>query len=197
MGENLSWETNNVTAEQRREMNGQYGMTVWFTGLSGSGKSTIAKLVEAELVRESHSAYLLDGDNLRHGLCADLGFSDADRDENIRRIASVAALFADAGVIALVSAISPFERMREYARSLSPRFLTVYVKADISVCSARDPKGNYAKAAAGLIKNYTGIDSPYEPPLNPDLILDTEKMSPRQCADMLLAAIAKEQKWTE
>ena len=189
MSENVVWQKQ-LTAEQDRIVaNGHKGAVVWFTGLSGSGKSTVASLVEKRLVDEGVTAYLLDGDNLRHGLCGDLGFSDADRDENIRRVAEVAALFEDAGAVALVSAISPFEKMRTFAKSRCKRFLLIYVSTSAAACEKRDPKGLYAKARRGELTGFTGIDSPYEVPENPDLTLDTETMSVDDCADKALALI--------
>jgi bifunctional enzyme CysN/CysC len=151
------------------------GATVWFTGLSGSGKSTVAVEVERQLVAAGRAAYLLDGDNLRHGLNADLGFSAADRTENIRRVGEVARLFADAGVVALVPVISPYAADRDRARAVHEaaglRFVEVWVDTPLEVCEARDPKGLYAKARAGEITGFTGIDDPYEAPTHPDLRL--------------------------
>ncbi len=191
MSENVVWQKRLTDEQDRIKANGHKGAVVWFTGLSGSGKSTVAALVEKRLVDNGHCAYLLDGDNLRHGLCGDLGFSDADRDENIRRISEVAALFEDAGVISLVSAISPFEKMRAFAKSRSKRFLLLYVSTSVEACEKRDPKGLYAKARRGELTGFTGIDSPYEIPQNPDLILDTETMSVENCAEQVLELIRK------
>ncbi|HOP12140.1 MAG TPA: adenylyl-sulfate kinase [Oscillospiraceae bacterium] len=191
MSENVVWQKRLTTEQDRIEANGQKGAVVWFTGLSGSGKSTVAALIEKQLVDAGHCAYLLDGDNLRHGLCGDLGFSDTDRDENIRRVSEVAALFEDAGVIALVSAISPFEKMRAFAKSRSKNFLLVYVKTSVGACEKRDPKGLYAKARRGEITGFTGIDSPYEIPESPDLVLDTETVSAAECAQQVLSSIKK------
>jgi adenylylsulfate kinase len=177
--ENVLWHNGKITAEDRSRILGQSGKVIWFTGLSGSGKSTIAVDVERELIRQGKLAYRLDGDNIRHGLNADLGFSDADRDENIRRIAEVAALFKDAGIITLVSFISPFRRMRQFARERAGKdsFIEIYVKASLETCRARDPKGLYQKARQGEVAEFTGISSPYEPPENPEIILHTESMS--------------------
>ncbi|HNX15356.1 MAG TPA: adenylyl-sulfate kinase [Oscillospiraceae bacterium] len=191
MSENVVWQKRLTGEPDRIKANGHKGAVVWFTGLSGSGKSTVASLVEKRLVDEGLCAYLLDGDNLRHGLCGDLGFSDADRDENIRRAAEVAALFEDAGVIALVSAISPFVKMRDFAKSRCKQFLLVYVNTSIEDCEKRDPKGLYAKARRGELTGFTGIDSPYEIPEKPDLILDTERMSVEDCAEKVLELIRK------
>ena len=189
MSENVVWQKRLTDEQDRIRANGHKGAVVWFTGLSGSGKSTVAALVEKRLVDEGCCTYLLDGDNLRHGLCGDLGFSDADRDENIRRISEVAALFEDAGAVALVSAISPFEKMRAFAKSRSKRFLLIYVSTSVAACENRDPKGLYAKARRGELTGFTGIDSPYEVPENPDLILNTEAMGVEDCADKVLALI--------
>jgi adenylyl-sulfate kinase len=148
---------------------------VWFTGLPASGKSTVAAAVEAELVRAGRAAYRLDGDNLRHGVCGDLGFTAADRDRNVRRTAEVARLFADAGLVALVSVVSPYEEARQAARDLHERdglrFIEVYVNTPLDECVRRDPKGLYARARAGQLKGFTGVDDPYEPPRSPDVEL--------------------------
>ena len=161
-------------------MNKQRPCVLWFTGLSGSGKSTIANLVERRLHALSHRTYVLDGDNVRHGLNKDLGFTDADRVENIRRVAEVSSLMVDAGLIVLVSFISPFRNERRMARELvgDNEFLEVFVDTPLAVCEQRDPKGLYEKARAGDIKNFTGIDSPYEVPEQADLIIDTTAMTP-------------------
>ncbi len=148
---------------------------MWFTGLSGAGKSTLANLVEGALAAQGCHTYLLDGDNVRHGLNKDLGFTDADRVENIRRVGEVAKLFVDSGLIVLCSFISPFRAERAAIRSLveAREFIEIYVKAPLAVCESRDPKGLYAKSRAGRLPNFTGIDSPYEAPESPDLVLDT------------------------
>jgi adenylyl-sulfate kinase len=164
-----------ISYEDRCKLMGQKGIVVWFTGLSGSGKSTIATAVERLLYEQNIKTYLLDGDNLRLGINSDLGFSDTDRNENIRRISEIAKLFCDSGFVTLVSVISPFSAMREKAKLLigEQRFILVYVKTQISTCMERDPKGLYKKN----IGQFTGIDSAYQPPENPDIILDTEKLS--------------------
>jgi bifunctional enzyme CysN/CysC len=166
------------------------GATVWFTGLSGSGKSTVAAELERARVAAGRPAYLLDGDNLRHGLNADLGFSAADRSENIRRVGEVARLFADAGVVALVPVISPYRVDRDRARAVHEAvgvpFVEVFVDTPLDVCEARDPKGLYAKARAGEIKGFTGIDDPYEAPLRPDLRLTPEDGDPQAQATLVL-----------
>ena len=165
-----------VTREQRWAATGTNGATVWLTGLSGSGKSTIAVALEAQLLAAGTAAYMLDGDNLRHGLNGDLGFSAEDRAENVRRAGEVAQLFADAGIVAVVPLISPYradrDRVRERHEAAGLRFLEVFVDTPIEVCEQRDPKGLYAKARAGEITGFTGVDDPYEAPLAPDLRLD-------------------------
>jgi bifunctional enzyme CysN/CysC len=166
------------------------GATVWFTGLSGSGKSTVAAELERALVAAGRPAYLLDGDNLRHGLNADLGFTAADRSENIRRVGEVARLFADAGVVALVPVISPYRTDRDRARAIHESagvpFVEVFVDTPLEVCEARDPKGLYAKARAGEIKGFTGIDDPYEAPHHPDLRLTPDRGDPATQAALVL-----------
>jgi adenylylsulfate kinase len=176
---NLIWHASTVTPEARADALRQLGTVVWFTGLSGSGKSTLSTALEARLVGEGRPACVLDGDNVRHGLCADLGFSDVDRRENVRRVAHVAALFAQAGVVVATAFISPFREERELARRLlAPgAFVEVHVATPLEECERRDPKGLYAKARAGQIPHFTGIDSPYEPPVAPELTLDTSGQS--------------------
>lgn len=175
----------------RAERNGQRPILLWFTGLSGSGKSTIANLVEQALFHTGRQCYALDGDNLRHGLCRDLGFTDADRVENIRRAGEVAKLFLDAGLIVLCSFISPFRADRQMLRELigDNDFLEIHVDAPIETCIARDPKGLYAKAKAGLIPNFTGLGSPYEAPEKPDIRLKTAESSAEACAEQVLAIL--------
>ncbi|HMJ03069.1 MAG TPA: adenylyl-sulfate kinase [Conexibacter sp.] len=172
---NVTWHEGVVERAQRWESIGTRGATVWFTGLPASGKSTVAGAVEAELVRSGRAAYRLDGDNLRHGVCGDLGFTAADRDRNVRRTAEVARLFADAGLVALVSVVSPYAEARAFARDLHERdglrFIEVYVNTPLSECQRRDPKGLYARAKAGDLKGFTGVDDPYEAPLDPDVEL--------------------------
>jgi bifunctional enzyme CysN/CysC len=169
----------------------QQPSVLWFTGLSGSGKSTIANLVEVELHAQGRLTYMLDGDNVRHGLCGDLGFSDADRVENIRRVSEVAQLMLDAGLIVLVAFISPFRSDRERARaSFRPgEFFEIHVNTPLAVVEQRDPKGLYAKARRGEIKDFTGIDSPYEPPEAPELALDTGVLTAEQAAREVVAAL--------
>ena len=172
---NVTWHEGVVERAQRWESIGQRGATVWFTGLPASGKSTVAAAVEAELVRAGRAAYRLDGDNLRHGVCGDLGFTADDRDRNVRRTAEVARLFADAGVVALVSVVSPYAAARAFARELHEqdgiRFIEVFVNTPLEVCEERDPKGLYARAKAGQLQGFTGVDDPYEPPVAPDVEL--------------------------
>jgi len=166
-----------VRHEERTKRNGHPGAVLWFTGLSGSGKSTIGLELERRLFDQGWPAYLLDGDNLRHGLNADLGFSPGDRTENIRRAAEVAALLADAGVLVIAAFISPYRADRELARKAAPSFHEIYLSADLDTCRQRDPKGLYAKALAGEIADFTGVSAPYEPPLAPELVLDTSRLS--------------------
>ncbi len=176
--ENIRWHGSNVTDEEREQQLG-VGAVVWFTGLSGSGKSTVARAVEAFLVREGHSAYVLDGDNLRFGLNQDLGFSAQDRQENIRRVGEVAKLFAGANVILLAAFISPYQADRDRIRHSLPegRFIEIHVSTSLEVCAQRDPKGLYDKALRGEINNFTGVSAPYEAPTSPELRLDTGTVS--------------------
>jgi bifunctional enzyme CysN/CysC len=185
---NVHWQALDVNAQARAGLKGQEPCVLWFTGLSGSGKSTIANLVEKRLFGEGRHTYLLDGDNVRHGLNQDLGFTDADRVENIRRVAEAAKLFVDAGLITLVSFISPFRSERRIARDLllPGQFVEIFVDTPLEVCMARDPKGLYKRAAAGQIKNFTGIDSPYERPENPELTLSTASISPEDAAERIV-----------
>ncbi len=173
---NITWHGANVTKQEREQTVGQKGCVVWLTGLSGSGKSTVAMRVEQLLLERGAFAYVLDGDNVRHGLNKDLGFSPEDRNENIRRIGEVAHLFADSGVITLTAFISPYRADRDQARSLLPegRFIEALVHAPLAVCEDRDPKGLYKKARAGIIPQFTGISAPYEEPLNGELVVSTE-----------------------
>jgi adenylylsulfate kinase len=174
---NVVWHTHKVSREGRESLLKQKGVVLWFTGLSGSGKSTIANEVAYKLHSMGHLSYVLDGDNIRHGLNKDLGFSPEDRKENIRRISEVASLFADAGLITITAFISPYSLDRNYCRELvgKGRFLEIYTKATIETCEKRDTKGLYKKAREGIIKDFTGINAPYEEPENPELLLDTDK----------------------
>ena len=187
--QNLTYQSFDVNRNVRAGMKGQTARIVWFTGLSGSGKSSIANILERRLTAEGRHAYILDGDNVRHGLNKDLGFTEAARVENIRRVAEVARLMADAGLIVLVSFISPFEKERRLAREISGDidFTEVYVDTPLEVCEARDPKGLYKRARAGEIKNFTGIDSPFEPPQAPEVVLHGAEEEPTALADELHA----------
>jgi adenylylsulfate kinase len=187
---NITWHEGHVSREAREQLLKQRGATVWFTGLSGSGKSTIAFTLEHELVRMGRLAYVLDGDNIRHGLNKNLGFSAADREENIRRIGEVAKLFADAGLIVMTSFISPYRKDRETVRALHQAgnlpFVEVHVATPIETCETRDPKGLYKKARAGELKNFTGIDDPYEAPASAEVTLDATNTSPQEAAAQLI-----------
>ena len=176
---NLKWQNLDISKNVRSRLKVQRAQCVWLTGLSASGKSTIANLLDRRLTIEGRHTYLLDGDNVRHGLCRDLGFTEVDRVENIRRVAEVARLMVDAGLIVIVSFISPFQSERDYARSLfePDEFKEVFVDASLEVCAARDPKGLYRKARRGEIRNFTGFDSPYEQPEYPDVRLNTEELA--------------------
>ncbi len=191
---NITWHHGDIKREDREKANGHKGAVVWFTGLSASGKSTLAHALENTLFEKGYKTYVLDGDNIRHGLNKDLGFSPQDREENIRRIGEVAKLFADAGIIVLTAFISPYRSDREKARKLNPKnFIEVYVKCDIDVCEQRDPKGLYKKAKAGEISEFTGISAPYEEPENPELVIDTGKLSIEESVNQLLSYL-KEQR---
>jgi bifunctional enzyme CysN/CysC len=185
--QNVHWQALDINKQMRAGLKGQKPCVLWFTGLSGAGKSTIANLVEKRLATMGRHTYLLDGDNVRHGLNKDLGFSDADRVENIRRVAEVARLMADAGLIVLVSFISPFRAERRMARSLMPEgeFIEVYVDTPLAVAETRDPKGLYRKARRGELKNFTGVDSPYEPPESPEIRVDTVELQPDEAAERI------------
>ncbi len=188
---NVHWQALAVDKRSRAELKQQAPKLIWLTGLSGSGKSTIANLLEKKLLASGYHSYLLDGDNVRHGLNRDLGFTAADRVENIRRVAETAKLMLDAGLIVITSFISPFRAERDMARQLigSDEFLEVHVATPLAVCEQRDPKGLYGKARRGEIKNFTGLDSPYEPPLAADLVINTEVVSPEAAAEELFALL--------
>jgi len=192
---NVTWHESSVKREEREGLLKQKGATIWFTGLSGSGKSTIACTLEHALVQRGHLAYVLDGDNIRQGLNKNLGFSAADREENIRRIGEVAKLFADAGLITMTSFISPYRKDRDAVRALHEAgkvpFIEVHVNTPIETCEGRDPKGLYKKARAGQIKNFTGIDDPYEAPTTPELSIDATHTSPQQAVVQLIEYLAK------
>lgn len=185
---NVTWHEHKVTREEREQLLKQKGVILWFTGLSGCGKSTVANEVATKLNNMGKLTYVLDGDNIRHGLNKDLGFSPEDRDENIRRISEVACLFADAGVITITAFISPYRKLRNFCRELAGkgRFLEIYTKASLETCEKRDPKGLYKKAREGIIKNLTGIDAPYEEPENPEIIVDTDINDIEQSAELVI-----------
>lgn len=191
--EDIVWHNQNVTKEKRETLLNQKPCILWFTGLSGSGKSTVANAVEAELFKRGIKTYLLDGDNVRHGLNKDLGFSETHRVENIRRIGEVSKLFVDAGIITLTAFISPFKSDRQIAKSLVKydEFIEVFVNTPIEVCESRDPKGLYEKARSGAIKNFTGIDSPYEAPEEPQIEVKTDKLNIQECADKIVNYLVK------
>ncbi len=190
---NVTWHPGQVSRADRQATVSARGATLWLTGLSGSGKSTLACAVEARLVGQGRSAYLLDGDNLRTGLNGDLGFDRAARVENIRRVGEVACLFADAGVVAVVALISPYAESRDQVRRLHRQaglpFVEVYLDTPVEVCSSRDPKGLYAKAGSGAIGSFTGVDDPYEPPRSPDLVIPYDR-DLDSSVDVVLAALA-------
>lgn len=190
---NITWHEGSVTRAEREGLLNQKGVTVWMTGLSASGKSTIACILEQMLLHRKKHAYRLDGDNIRHGLNKNLGFSAEDRAENIRRIGEVAKLFTDAGVIAITSFISPYRKDRDAVRaSLKPgEFIEIYVKVSLEGAEKRDPKGLYKKARAGEIKGFTGIDDPYEAPEKPEILIDTEACNPEEAAKQILAHLEK------
>jgi len=187
---NITWFESHVIRQQREKLLGQIGCTIWFTGLPSSGKSTTAFTLEHELVKRGYLAYVLDGDNIRHGLNKNLGFSAEDREENIRRIGEVAKLFADAGVITMTSFISPYRKDRDLARKIHKeaglRFFEVFVDTPIDVCEVRDPKGLYKKARDGQLRGFTGVDDPYEKPLKPDLIISTSVLKPERIVQGIL-----------
>lgn len=186
--QNLVWHYSHITPAQREQALAQRPLTIWLTGLSGSGKSTLAFALEHALFSLRRITYTLDGDNVRHGLCRDLGFSESDRSENIRRIAEVAHLMNDAGLIVITSFISPYREDRELARQIigQERFLEIHVSTPLSTCEQRDPKGLYRKARAGELPNFTGISAPYEPPTAPALTLDTSITSLERCLEQLV-----------
>jgi len=192
-GKNITWHASRVTVETRDKLLGQRGYVLWLTGLSGSGKSTIACLLEERLIREGHPAYVLDGDNVRHGLNRDLGFTAEDRDENIRRVGEVAAMFSKAGVVAIAAFISPYAKGRQEAREAAgdAQFVEVFLDTPIAECELRDPKGLYKKARAGQISDFTGIDAPYEQPENAGLTIHTERFTPPECIEQIMQFLGK------
>ena len=190
---NVVWHHATVTRERREQLNGHRGALIWFTGLSGAGKSTIAHNVEEQLHQMGCRTFVFDGDNVRHGLCSDLGFSPSDRHENLRRIGEMGKLIMDAGIIALTAFISPFRADREMVRNMIPAkdFVEVYCRCPLEVCEARDVKGLYRRARAGEIKEFTGVSSPYEEPDDADLVVDTNITNIEESTSMVLSLIAK------
>jgi adenylylsulfate kinase len=196
LASHIVWQHATVTRERREAQNGHKSCVLWFTGLSGAGKSTLAHAVEERLHQLGCRTFVLDGDNVRHGLSSNLGFSEDDRRENIRRIGEAAKLMMEAGVIALTAFISPFRADREAVRKLMPHgdFLEIYCKASLETCEARDVKGLYKKARAGEIKNYTGIDSPYEAPEKPELVVDSDMLSVDQSVTAVIELLRQRSK---
>ncbi len=190
---NITWHKGHLDQKDREKLLNQKGVTLWFTGLSGSGKSTVAHEVERLLYERGHATFVLDGDNIRHGLNKDLGFSPKDREENIRRIGEVAHLFTSAGIIALTAFISPYKADRQIARDLAAKgeFIEIFVYCPLEECENRDPKGLFKKARAGLIPEFTGISAPYEEPENPEILLETHKYSVTECAAQVITYLEK------
>lgn len=186
---NITWHDTTVTMEHREQLLNQKGCVIWFTGLSGSGKSTLANAVAYLLHERKHHTYVLDGDNVRHGLNKNLGFSPEDREENIRRVGEVAKLFVDAGTLVMTAFISPYCADRDQARELlsKDRFVEVFVDCPLDVCEERDPKGLYKKARSGEIKEFTGISAPYEPPNEPEVLIDTSELSILESAEKVIS----------
>ena len=189
--QNVHWQATDIGRDHHAALKNQKPAVLWFTGLSGAGKSTIANLVEKKLARMNRHTFLLDGDNVRHGLNKDLGFTDADRVENIRRVGEVAKLMTDAGLVVITAFISPFRSERDMVRQMMPpgEFIEVHIDTPLSDAEARDVKGLYKKARAGELKNFTGIDSPYEPPVDPEIRIDTTQLSPEEAADVIVARL--------
>ena len=192
--ENITWHHGTVTSAARKERNGHRGATLWLTGLSGSGKSTLARALEARLFEEGVQTYVLDGDNVRHGLNRDLGFSSSDRTENIRRVSEVARLFVGAGMLCITAFISPYREDRAHARGVHEEgdFIEVYVRCELSKCEARDPKGLYKKARTGEIANFTGISAPYEAPVSADVVVDTGEQSVEESVETVVVALKRQ-----
>ena len=186
---NITWHQSEIDQAAREELLKQKGCVIWFTGLSGSGKSTVANQVAAHLHQSGRITYVLDGDNIRHGLNKNLGFSPEDRQENIRRIGEVAKLFADAGLITTTAFISPYRQDRDAVRDIMPpdRFIEVFVDCPLEICENRDPKGLYKKARAGELKGFTGIDAPYEAPQSPELVVNTNELDVAGCTEQVIA----------
>ena len=195
IAENISWHEGHVERREREILLRQKGCTIWLTGLSASGKSTLAFTLEHALIQRNRIAYVLDGDNVRHGLNRNLGFTVSDREENIRRIGETAKLFSDTGIITITSFISPYRQDRAMVKEIHDKadifFVEVFVDAPIETCEQRDPKGLYKKARKGEIKNFTGIDDPYEPPENPDIVIKSGKMSPQEGAMRILGYLVE------
>ena len=191
MDKNIQFQHFALTQIERAQIKQQTPTCLWMTGLSGAGKSTLANALEQELNKRGKHTYILDGDNLRHGLNSDLGFSETDRNENVRRVAEAAQLMVDAGLIVIVGLISPFKQERDWARSLfkDNKFKEIYISTSLQECEQRDVKGLYEKARRGEVKDFTGIDSPYEPPENPDAIIDTQNKSISECEQLILKKV--------
>jgi adenylylsulfate kinase len=189
------WHQGAITRNDRQRLNGHPGFTIWFTGLSGSGKSTLAVASEEALYERGFHTYILDGDNVRHGLNKDLGFSPADREENIRRLGEVAKILRDCALVNMVAFISPYRKDRRLARSLSEdgSFVEVFVDCPVEVCEERDPKGAYQKARQGIIKSFTGISAPYEPPEKPEIHLRTDQLSVGECVHQIMSYLKTNQ----
>jgi len=192
---NITWFNGYLSREDREKLHGHKGVVIWFTGLSASGKSTIARYLEKQLYNLGCSTYVFDGDNVRHGLCGDLGFSPEDREENIRRIGEMVNLYVDAGIIAIAAFISPYRKDRESIRELvgKDRFMEIYIECPVDVCAARDQKGIYEKARAGVIKEFTGISAPYEPPENPALVICSDQEDAMAASQRVLDLIKEHQ----
>ena len=191
MDKNIKFQQFALTQTERANIKHQNPLCLWMTGLSGAGKSTLANALEQELNKMGNHTYILDGDNLRHGLNSDLGFSEADRNENVRRSAEAAQLMVDAGLIVIVGLISPFKQERDWARSLfkDDQFKEIYISTSLQECEQRDTKGLYKKARQGEVKDFTGIDSPYELPENPDVMIDTQDKSVSECMQLILEKV--------
>jgi adenylylsulfate kinase len=192
---NIQWQQTNITKEMRQLMHGHKSFVLWFTGLSGSGKSTIASEIEQLLFQKGMSTYLLDGDNIRHGLNDDLSFNEQDRKENIRRIGEVAKLFVDSGIIVLVAAISPIDEVRKQVREKfdAQEYVEIFVDCSINECEKRDPKGLYKKVRDGLIQNFTGIATPYEAPSGSEIVVNTETNNIDECTELIMNYLTKNQ----
>jgi adenylyl-sulfate kinase len=191
MDKNIQFQHFTLTQTERAQIKHQTPMCLWMTGLSGAGKSTLANALDQELNKKGKHTYILDGDNLRHGLNSDMGFSEADRNENVRRAAEAAKLMVDAGLIVIVGLISPFKKERDWARSLfkDNQFKEIYISTSLQECEERDVKGLYKKVRQGEVKDFTGIDSPYEPPEKPDVIIDTQNKSVSDCLQLILEKV--------